>query len=100
MNAQDCDRIGYHLCFAENLSDLIEHICALDPRIREHFDAYRDVQGQNDAVQDVYETKMKERLGNNWMLQKEAKVIGKEILEEARREVYAEDYEMVFGKAK
>jgi hypothetical protein len=98
MNKKDCDSIGLILSMSENREDLHERLFELDPRIKEDFEAYERMAGRDIAVDELFDKKMAEKYGTpHWCLLKstatlESKKVRVELLEEARREIYGDDY--------
>jgi hypothetical protein len=91
VNKRDCEQIGQIL----SASHAPEHICdsffQLDSRIQAEYDGYAEVVGRQDAVDERFHELMNERFGAHWSLRK-IKPDSTPILEQARREIYGEDY--------
>lgn len=93
MNAKDCDSIGYVLAEHEASESVREQVFALDPRIKGEYEAYRKVLERDSQVTAAYERRLVERFGPDWCIKKACtSEICHEFMEEARKEVYGEDY--------
>lgn len=96
MNSKDRDNIGYILANNNTFEEIRQALFELDNGIRNSTKSFEYIQGRDEQVGKVYEEKMESLLGKNWTFKKKAirDLIcnQKEVLEEARKEVYGDDY--------
>jgi hypothetical protein len=92
VNKKDCDEIAYILCEGRLSDDVCALFFALDERIQGNYDDWKYAQGRADGVNDRFEELMVQKHGYSWCLMKSANAEAKSILEQARRDVYGEDY--------
>lgn len=93
MNKKDCENLGCILSSGESKDEIIEKIFVLDSRIKDEFIAFEEVHGRSEAVDELYIELMTERYGHGWCLKKAVtKEISKDIMIEARKTVYGDDY--------
>jgi len=97
MNKADCEHLGYLLTqYTPGSWDLCKAIFKMDSRIEEEYDAFNEVRGISDEVDALAETLVEERLGLGWACSMsicEVEKIYRECKDEARREIYGDDYE-------
>lgn len=94
MNKKDCENIGYILSRKQSLGELLEHMFELDPRIEPEYVGFSEVQGRSDKVDELALELVERYNGKDWSITKPGSLIktyGK-CLEEARKEIYGEDY--------
>lgn len=92
MNKKDCMNIGYILADNSAPQRVLDAFFELDPRIKDEYEGYNAVNERTDAVTDRFEAIMRERYGNNWALLKESRLDSKGIMEQARKEIYGDEY--------
>ena len=95
MNKKDVENIAYILsdasCFDEAATRLVE----LDSRIKDEYKMFEECKGRSLEVDEKFEDLMVERYGHNWAYKRD-KLPSKDVLEEVRRDVYGEDYDLIF----
>ncbi len=91
MNKKDCEHLGYLLSQHNPINwELCKAIFAMDDRIEQEYNGFREVQGMSDEVDELTEKLMLQHNGPGaWGPLK--KTYG-ECLEEARKEIYGDDY--------
>lgn len=95
MNKKDVENIGYILSETTNFYEIKEQLFKLDKRIEEQYESYKYISGRHEQVDELFDSIMNERYGPQWPLLR-VKPPVKEVLEEARRQVYGDDYEYIF----
>ena len=99
MNAKDVENLGYIMSICKTRQELVDKICELDPRIPEEYEAFEMVQGRSDAVNELFDKKLKLIDGEHFGWKKmtpERKVFLKELMVECRKEIYGDDYDPSF----
>lgn len=98
MNKKDCESIGYLLSIATSQQEIHESLFALDSRIEPEYIGFEEVQGRSEAVMELFNKIMKDENGPDWCLRKKEflKRTTKEVMEQARREIYGDDYNPAF----
>ena len=94
MNKNDCLEIALILSTPGTLDELRDAIFKIDKRIEPHFIEFEELQGRSDDVNELTEELMKKYNGLNWVIQKKTSLVKtyKECLEEARKEIYGDEY--------
>lgn len=97
MNKHDCEEIGLNLAaLMTNSTDLdgfIDSICALDPRIRGEYEAFRELQLDEESLYDDANKEMERRYGHMWACIKNSAVKYKEVVEELKNnKIYDNNY--------
>ncbi len=89
MNRKDCENIGLHLAYCREREELMENLFAMDPRIKEMYESFLEVRGDDEATQKRYDQLMTEEYGTDWAWSKRARVEGrqKEFWNQAYKEV-------------
>ena len=89
MNKNDCEEIGLNLAAlmtsSTDMDGFVDSMCSLDPRIRENFDAYSELQSEEDAVEDEVKAEMVRRHGSIWPCMKCAAAEYKELFKEIKK---------------
>lgn len=98
MNKKDCESIGYLLSIARDPQEIRERLFVLDSRIEPEYIAFEVVQGRDEDVMELFNKIMVDENGPNWCLTKKEflKHTTKEVMEQARREIYGDDYNPAF----
>lgn len=93
MNAQDCENIGLALADNEASEFVRKQFYALDPRIEREYEGFRKVIQRDKDVMADFVRRLESRFGKDWCLKKACTPeIRAELLDEARKEIYGEDY--------
>ena len=97
MNKKDCEHIGYLLSVYGANEELLQGIFGMDERIESDYIAFEKVHGRSEAVDELTEKLMCERNNTSfyhWSLlgKDKIKCAYSQCLDEARREIYGEDY--------
>lgn len=89
MNQKDCESIGLHLAYCRSREDLMNNLFAMDSRIKEMYESFLEVRGDDEATQERYYQLMTEEYGKDWVWKKRARLEGrqKEIWDQAYKEV-------------
>ena len=99
MNKKDCENLGYILSTAQcpggiDWDYLFSNIFEMDDRIEAEYKDFQAAQGINEEVDNRAAELMVAANGKDWAIRRKnllVKTYG-ECLEEARKEVYGEDY--------
>ena len=91
MNKKDVENIGYILSKVKTRDELLDEIFELDSRIKDEYEMFEMAMGRSEAVDELTEKLMVERYGHKWPLLREKPPYG-EVLDEARRKIYGDDY--------
>lgn len=97
MNKKDVEHIGYLLSDCHSLEEFKDKIIEWDNRIEEEYIGFEGVAGRDRDVDELFEKLIVERYGHQWAMLKDRPPVA-EVLEEAQREVYGDNYELIFGK--
>lgn len=100
MNKKECEKIGYLLAEYGAPEAMCQGFFDMDPRIEPEYEAYRGVYAREEAVSERFGELMKERFGVSWSLQRASKAAQPDLYEQARREIYGEDYHPDLFKSK
>lgn len=94
MNKNDCLEIALILSTPGTLDELRDSIFKIDKRIEPHFIEFEELQGRSDDVNELTEELMEKYNGLNWVIRKKTTLVKtyKECLEEARKEIYGDEY--------
>lgn len=92
MNKKDCERIGQILAETSATDAIVETFCKLDERIRAECEVYNAVNVRREAVSNRFDELMARRLGPSWMIRKAAREISKEVMTQAQKDIYGDDY--------
>lgn len=98
MNKKDCESIGYLLSISRDPQEIREHLFDLDSRIEPEYIGFEEVQGREEDVTELFNKIMKDENGPDWCLRKKEflKHTAKEVVEQARKEIYGDDYNPAF----
>ena len=100
MNKKDCEAIGYLLSISMSPEEIHERLFELDSRIEPEYIGFEEVQGRSESVDELAEKLMCERnkFSLHWSLIKKEnlKCTYAQCLEDARREIYGENYNPAF----
>ena len=91
VNKKDIENIGYILSSVKTRDELLGSIFELDERIKDEYELFEEAAGRSEAVNELTEKLMVERYGHKWALLREHPPYG-EVLDEARRVIYGDDY--------
>ncbi len=92
MNKKDCEEIGYILSDCGVPREICDAFFELDGRIEPEYTGFLEVRGMFDAVDKRAEELVIMYNGHNWATSRNLVKPYAECLEEARREIYGEDY--------
>ena len=95
MNKSDVEKLGYILSDSESWEEAKERVFDIDKRIKDEFLLFEDVAGRHIKVEELFNRLMVDRYGPGWSCLREKPPFS-EVMEEARRSVYGEDYDLVF----
>jgi len=100
MNEQNCLDIALILSTPGTLGEFRDAIFKLDKRIEPHFIEFEELQGRSKDVDELTEELMKKYNGSNWAFRKKTSLVKtyKECMEEARKEIYGDEYHPGFFK--
>ena len=100
MNEKDCLDIALILSTPGTLDELKNAIFKLDKRIEPHFIGFEEIQGRSDDVNELTEKLMEKYNGPNWAFLRKTSLVKtyKECMEEARKEIYGDEYHPGFFK--
>ena len=92
MNQKDCENIGYVLSEYRVPKHVCDALFKLDSRIEEEYIGFSEVLVIHEAVDERAEELVISYNGHDWAIRKNLAKTYAECLEEARREIYGEDY--------
>ena len=95
MNGKDCEHLGYLLSEYTPVNwDLCKAIFAMDKRIEQEYDGFQEVKGRSDEINERAAELASQYNGRDWSILPSHMVVKSyaECLEEARKEVYGDDY--------
>ncbi len=93
MNKKDCERLAMILVEhrTEIGQDALEEIFKLDSRVKDEWILFNEVEGRNEAVNDRADEILKARF-KGWGQRPRPSGAVMEAVEQARREIYGDDY--------
>jgi hypothetical protein len=94
MNKSDCDKIAYILCEGYINEEVRMEFFKLDSRIEEMYEDWKHYVGRSSKVDERFTEIMTEQHGEMWALRKITSdgAMLKDNYEQARKDVYGEDY--------
>jgi len=96
MNKKDCEQIGYLLSISYSMEELREGLFKMDQRIKPQWESFEEIQGRSEEVDKLADELMCERnpCSIHWSLLKKEhlKCTYKTALEDARKQIYGDDY--------
>ena len=97
MNNKDREHIGYISSISQSIEEFKDRLFEYDEKIKIEYELFEDAAGRDNDVDKLYEKMMIEKYGHEWALFKSAKHESKNILEKARKQVYGDSYNYIFG---